>query len=582
LNNHNPSDRKEENIRQNYSQKTMRAYYTALAVAVLLFEVRPAAGQTTGTRAAAYGTSDRVQYVSTSGDEGNPGTDPGHAKLTPEGALKALSSGGTVHVAAGTYTVAGRLPTPSAPIDFDCDDGPLETVIKFTITSGAAFSPWYGSKIHGCDIRGNYHSSSTIGINGGAAAWAPSTAYTTANNNISPTYANANGHIYQETAPSCTSGSSEPEWTVTPGATVTDNSCLWQEEGPLGVEVYGNIVEGFGLQQINIGGNNGWWNIHDNFFRGGYSAGRPEAEDILVGLNSQKNIISHNHFSNSPTDGVDINGGRNIVDGNVMTKIGLPGGEVDRECVTIVSVATGTNEVSDNIISNNVCDQTGGPAIFMQGQDGAPAMNRNKIIGNTILGPSGSGLNGDCITIDGGSPNQTSYDGNEIIGNTCLDPQRWGISVHAGKARITNTRVIGNMVKGSGAGDMDLFDETNTVISGNQFESSTPVSSSGGGALWRDNDPGPVPSISSGFGTSPSILEQSGPEQFEVNVGTDGTATSGVIGLPAAPHGWACQAADMDTNVVTRETAFTTTTVTFTAAGAWKAGDKLLVNCGAF
>ena len=91
-----------------------------------------------------------------------------------------------------------------------------------------------------------------------------------------------------------------------------------------------------------------------------------------------------------------------------------------------------------------------------------------------------------------------------------------------------------------------------------------------------------APAISSGFGTSPSIVEQNGTAAFEVNVGTGGTAKSGVIGLPAAAHGWACQATDMTTNDGTRETAFSTTSVTLTAARAWTAGDVLLITCGAF
>ncbi len=93
---------------------------------------------------------------------------------------------------------------------------------------------------------------------------------------------------------------------------------------------------------------------------------------------------------------------------------------------------------------------------------------------------------------------------------------------------------------------------------------------------------GAAPTISSGFGTSASIIQQNGTQAFEINVGTGGTATSGVIGLPAAVNGWSCQVSDMSTNIVTRETAFTVSSVTLTAASAWTASDKLLINCGAF
>lgn len=101
-----------------------------------------------------------------------------------------------------------------------------------------------------------------------------------------------------------------------------------------------------------------------------------------------------------------------------------------------------------------------------------------------------------------------------------------------------------------------------------------------------------APTISSGFGTSPSIVANNGPGAFQVNVGTGGTASSGVIGLPAAANGWACNAADVTTAsssvFLTRQTASTTTSATLTnyntagVATAWTASDKLNVNCQAF
>src|SRR5437588_993980 len=101
-----------------------------------------------------------------------------------------------------------------------------------------------------------------------------------------------------------------------------------------------------------------------------------------------------------------------------------------------------------------------------------------------------------------------------------------------------------------------------------------------------------APTISSGFGTSPSITASNGTITFEVNVGTGGTATSGVIGLPAATTGWNCAATDITTNsatvFLTKQTASTTTTATFGnfntsgAAAAWAASDKLRISCFAY
>lgn len=96
-----------------------------------------------------------------------------------------------------------------------------------------------------------------------------------------------------------------------------------------------------------------------------------------------------------------------------------------------------------------------------------------------------------------------------------------------------------------------------------------------------------APTISSGFGTSASVVQQNGTCAFEVNVGTGGTATSGVIGLPTALHGWVCQATDITTNsitvFITKQTASSTTSCTVgnfsdvAAASAWSASDKLYV-----
>jgi len=102
---------------------------------------------------------------------------------------------------------------------------------------------------------------------------------------------------------------------------------------------------------------------------------------------------------------------------------------------------------------------------------------------------------------------------------------------------------------------------------------------------------GVAPTISSGFGTSPSVVAGSNsPAAFVVNVGTGGTATSGVVGLtPAATTGWACHAVDLTTHTTavaqTVQTASSTTTATFTqysdvmVATAWAASDKLSISC---
>jgi hypothetical protein len=105
--------------------------------------------------------------------------------------------------------------------------------------------------------------------------------------------------------------------------------------------------------------------------------------------------------------------------------------------------------------------------------------------------------------------------------------------------------------------------------------------------LWESAT---APSIASGFGTTPSVGANNGTAAFTVNVGTGGTATSGVITMPAASHGWSCPAPnDLTTTsatvFMTKVTATTTTSITignFTtagAAGAWASGDVIQLSC---
>jgi len=99
-----------------------------------------------------------------------------------------------------------------------------------------------------------------------------------------------------------------------------------------------------------------------------------------------------------------------------------------------------------------------------------------------------------------------------------------------------------------------------------------------------------APTISSGFGTSASVTANNGTTAFRIGVGTGGTASSGVIGLPTASTGWNCFVQDVTTpaTTFTKVTASTTTTVTVTnyntsgTATAWAASDVLEVSCFAY
>ena len=98
-----------------------------------------------------------------------------------------------------------------------------------------------------------------------------------------------------------------------------------------------------------------------------------------------------------------------------------------------------------------------------------------------------------------------------------------------------------------------------------------------------------LPTISSGFGSGPTILANS-TFCFKIVVGTGGAA-SGTITLPTAPNGWLAFAADVTggATLFLQLTGSTATSVTFTSysvttgsAANMTAGDVVLVNCIAY
>lgn len=108
----------------------------------------------------------------------------------------------------------------------------------------------------------------------------------------------------------------------------------------------------------------------------------------------------------------------------------------------------------------------------------------------------------------------------------------------------------------------------------------TGVGMAGGVLLFSIN----APTITSGFGTAPSVVANNGTAAFTINVGTGGTATGGVIGLPTATTGWVVHVVNITnpSTSVTAQTAGTVSGVTITnfsrttgLAGAWAASDIL-------
>jgi len=100
-----------------------------------------------------------------------------------------------------------------------------------------------------------------------------------------------------------------------------------------------------------------------------------------------------------------------------------------------------------------------------------------------------------------------------------------------------------------------------------------------------------APTISSGFGTSPSITFNNGTAAFYVDVGSGGTASTGTINMNViATHYWSCAVTYDNDDVVTgKETiysqisnqivGFTNITRSTGVATPWTANDVFFVNC---
>lgn len=179
------------------------------------------------------------------------------------------------------------------------------------------------------------------------------------------------------------------------------------------------------------------------------------------------------------------------------------------------------------------------------------------------------------------------------------------VGVTTGGVRSIVFSATSGRIEGTSASSvLGLDDSTGACLSytGSSFCAATNVitmSASGGMNItagtpisiqFRPVFSGATPTISSGFGTTPSVTAGF-LTAFRLNVGTGGTASSGVIATNInATNGWNCTCTDLTTNVgLCKQTASTVSTVTigqFTPATgvalAWAASSIVAVSCVGF
>lgn len=137
------------------------------------------------------------------------------------------------------------------------------------------------------------------------------------------------------------------------------------------------------------------------------------------------------------------------------------------------------------------------------------------------------------------------------------------------------------------SGDASLAVPSGTLqVTATHLSSPLPVAQGGlGGATSAM-----VPTIANGFCSGAAIANASGTLVFDVRVGTSCSGSTGTLTMPtAAAHGWVCSANDVTTTTpdtyLTKETATTTSTVTFTVysdvsnVSSWEDNDDIQISC---
>jgi hypothetical protein len=236
-----------------------------------------------------------------------------------------------------------------------------------------------------------------------------------------------------------------------------------------------------------------------------------------------------------------------------------------------------------------------GQSTFANGTAAAPSIASNTTVGNGIFFPSTTSIGFQIAGFSTTAPifNFTSTNIRVAAGV----PIGWTASADATAAldiglsrTAAGTIAVGNGTQGDasgsilatnftasgaiaiGAGNSVRFGGGNTghwLGPSNGVFSLTTQTEAIGSQLKVDA----LPTVASGFGTSPAITAGSTPFAGSVNVGTGGVATSGIINFngtafPSAPH---CVCNDTLTTLVQRCTG-STTQLTITSA-AWTAND---------
>ncbi len=223
----------------------------------------------------------------------------------------------------------------------------------------------------------------------------------------------------------------------------------------------------------------------------------------------------------------------------------------------------------------------------------------NVIIGqNTADGNDATNPSNDVFLGDGIAPNITTGTWNIISGTLA------GASLTSGNGNVISgfdagsklTTGSNNLIEGNGVASATLRTGSNNVLAGASKAVDTPAADTDNYMNLFNTiiENTTAPTIRGGFGTGSRVVAGASTHAFSVNVGTGGTASSGIIdmGRNPAPHLWACTAVDMTDPAASNTVAVPTDATTIRlvnygrttgAITAWAAGDVVVVGpCTAF
>jgi len=264
-----------------------------------------------------------------------------------------------------------------------------------------------------------------------------------------------------------------------------------------------------------------------------------------------------------------------VTDGVKRIKVKFDGTEITPETTAVTSLGTSSKQFKDAQFSGTVTAATfsgtfsgAGAFTFLNVDHGTIAVNTQPTIDSTVTWSDAG------VTFTGWLLNVTNT--NSAAASKLIDLQVGGSTqfnvTRAGAGTFTGTATAAGLTSTA-----SVRANTTYTLNGVLLDSVT------------------APTIASGFGTSPSIPANNGTAAFTVDVGTGGTASSGVITMPAATTGWICHVENRTGVAANRadqrtvQTATTTTSVTVRnqtistgAALAWTASDVLTLSCRAY